>query len=469
MNMKWKIRWPITKERSPQSDELFRMLYQWINADIPIPKMISMDQFIEMAYMYNPIVFAVISLKASAARGIPWLVYEVKNQQKLRQYRGLQRKDMGLHHALRLKEEALEEVENTEVNKLLKKPNNNQTFADLIEEWFSYRDITGNAYIYHVPNTVTGGVLELYSFPAHKVKIIAGTWQEPVKGYSFDALSKQMIEKERVQHWKYFNPNWKGDGTELYGMSPLFPGARIINSDNFGIDNQTASFRNQGVRGVLTGTNDTNIPFTEEQGKKLRDKWMKENARARAGEGDIGFNRAPLSFVKVGETPIDLGVLDSRKYNKEVLCNMFRMHPALLSSEASTLDNYKEARKALITNAVLPDMNSLREKLNTIIDEAYEGKYWIDYDLMAISELQEDLQKLSTTLATMDWITINEKRRATDYDDYKHPAAEVLYTDMSKIPIGQDVDTGFDDIDEELDKVRKTMSNGHMARDKSKA
>ena len=453
--MSWKIRWPITKERSPDSDELYRMLYQWLNSDMPIPKMVSMDQFIEYAYMYNPIAFSIISLKASAARGVPWLVYNVKDSKKLRQYRGLQRKDIGLHHALRLKEQALEEVEGTEVNRLLKKPNEKQTFADLVEEWFSFRDITGNAYIYHVPNPVTGGVIQLHSLPSHKVKIIAGTWTNPVQGYSFSALSKEMIPVERVQHWKYFNPNWKGDGSELYGMSPLLPGARIINSDNFGIDNQTSSFKNQGVRGVLTGTKDTEIPFTEEQGKALRDKWKRETARAKSGDGDIAFNRAPLSFVKVGETPIDLGVLDARKYNKEVLCNMFKMHPSLLSSEASTLDNYKEARKGLITNAVLPDMDSLRDKLNTIIDQAYDGKYWIDYDIMAISELQEDLQKLSTTLHTMDWITINEKRRATDYDDYKHPAAEVLYTDMGKIPIGRDVDTGFEDIDENLDKIRK--------------
>lgn len=146
---------------------------------------------------------------------------------------------------------------------------------------------------------------------------------------------------------------------------------------------------------------------------------------------------------------------------------MFRMHPSLLSSEASTLDNYKEARKGLITNAVLPDMDQFRNKLNTIIRQAYEGKYWIDYDIMAISELQEDLEKLGRTLQGMDWITINEKRRATDYDDYIHPAADTLYTDMSKIPIGNDVDTGYEDIDEELDKIRKIMSNGQLAANRS--
>lgn len=452
--------WPFNKkEKSQDLDELNRMLYQLLNQGMPINKLVNLEDFITLAYMFNPTVYSIISLISRAAKGIPWLAYKVGNQSKFRRYQGITRKDMNLGSVLRLKEESLEEITDTQLNKVLEKPNGHQTMPDFIEELFTYKNVVGNAYIYDV--AMPSELRELHSLPAHKVKIIGGDFLNPIKGYTFDMLTKDMLPVEKVQHWKTFNPNWKGDGSSMYGMSPLMPGARIINADNLGVDNQSASFLNQGVRGILTGTQVTDIPFTKEQGEAIQKRWKKLNAQARAGEGDMVFNRAPLAFVKIGETPVDLGVMDARKYNKEVLCNMYGIHPSLLSSEASTLDNFKEARKQLITNAVMPDLDNLRDKLNTIIRRIYGPQFYVDYDIMAISELQDDLEKLGRTLQGMDWITINEKRRATDYDDYEHPAAEQLYTDMGKIPIGQDIDTSFDRIDEELEKVRK---NGHMAR-----
>ena len=449
--------WPFyKKEKNQDLDDLNRMLFELLNKNMPINKMVNLEDFITLAYMFNPTVYSIISLIARAAKGIPWIAYKVTNQPKFRRYQGITRKDMNLGSVLRLKEEALEEITGTQLNKVLERPNGHQTMPDLVEELFTYKNSVGNAYIYDV--AMPSELLELHSLPAHKVKIVGGNFLNPVTGYTFDALSKLILPVEKIQHWKTFNPNWKGDGSSLYGMSPLMPGARIINSDNMGIDSQTASFLNQGVKGVLTGTQETQIPFTKEQGEELQRRWRKLNQQARDGKGDMVFNRAPLAFVKVGETPVDLGVMDARKYNKEVLCNMFGIHPSLLSSEASTLDNFKEARKQLITNAVMPDMDNLRDKINRVITRIYGPQYYVDYDLMAISELQDDLEKLGRTLQGMDWITINEKRRATDYDDYEHPAAEQLYTDMGKIPIGQDVNTDMEWIDQQIDKARNELA-----------
>ena len=77
---------------------------------------------------------------------------------------------------------------------------------------------------------------------------------------------------------------------------------------------------------------------------------------------------------------------------------------------------------------------------------------------MAISELQEDIEKLGKTLATMDWITPDEKRAATNYDDYvPEPAnpAKVIYTDMGKIPLGYGMDSGFEKIDQNIERARQ--------------
>jgi len=433
---------------------LSRMMFQNVNRGQDINSFINKTDYIEKGYVRNAAVYSVISLRSSAAKGIPWLVYKVKNAQKLRHYTNITKKDLDLHRLLTLKADSLEEVYNTPINRLLKRPNPTQSFPDLIEALFVYRDITGDAYLTQVDNVASKEILQLFVLPSDQTKIVGGPFTNPVTGYRFSPMSKDIIPPEKVMHWKYFNPRWGSDGRQLYGLSPLVAASQNINSDNAGVDNETASFANEGVKGILTGTNDTEIEFTKEQTDMLIKKLKKATTRAKQGEGNVMFNRAPMNYLKIGETPVNLGVLDSRKYNKEVLCNILHVHPSLLSSDASTLNNLTEARKSLLTMSVMPDMDSLRDNLNTMFQRSFGEQWFIDYDIMAISELQDDLEKLSKTLVNMDWITINEKRAATQYEEYKDPNADMLFSDMSKVPLGFGMNTGFEEIDEAIKSLR---------------
>ena len=437
---------------------LSSVLFRYVNRDQNINPIVYKTDYITKAYLYNAVIYSIISLRANAAKGIPWLVYKIKNAQKFRQYQNITRKDLNLFKTLTLKEQALEEVEKSPINTLIKNPNPYMSFSDIIEGLFVYRDTTGDAYLYRVDNVSTKEIIQLHLLPADKTKIVGGPFIDPIKGYRVDTIFSEILQPEKVMHWKYFNPLWDGRGGQLYGISPLVAAVRMINVDNEGVNNEYASFANEGVKGILTGTEQTEIEFTKEQGDNLVKKLKKATERAKAGDGNIAVNRAPLNYVEIGKSPVDLGELDSRKFNKEIFCNIFRIHPALLSSDASTLDNLKEARKSLMTLSVMPDMDSLRENLNTMIRASFGEEWFIDYDIMAISELQEDIEKLGKTLAGMDWITPDEKRNATNYDDYvpdpNNPAKQI-YTNMGQIPLGYGMDSSFDKIDEEINKRRK--------------
>jgi HK97 family phage portal protein len=455
------------KKEAPQSNEDLRllnyMLYQYINRDLAVPTWDNKTSYIRLGYAYNPTVYSAISLRSYGAKSIPWLVYKVKDKKKHRAYTGITTKahERDLKAALQLKEQSLEEITNHEINRLIDAPNSHQTFQDLIESAFVNRDVTGDAFLYTVLNPVTKKVIELHSLPSDKTDIIAGTFLNPVKGYKIGQLGNDMIEPDRIIHWKYYNPIYSTDGKQLYGMSPLLAAARIINMDNMGIDAMTAAFLNEGVKSILTGTQQTEIPFTQEQMKAIIDNIKKATERAKKGGGNIMANRAPMEILKIGETPVDLGILESRKYNKETIANIYRIHPSLLSSDASTLNNFGEARKALMTNSVLPDLDSFRDHLNKMISLRFGAEYYVDYDLMAINELRDDVEKIARTMAVMDWTTKNEKREATDYDAYPHPGADILYTDMSKIPLGGGVDSDYDKIDAEIEKIRKNGLANH--------
>jgi HK97 family phage portal protein len=434
---------------------LSSILYRYVNRDQNINTIVNKTDYLTKAYLYNAVIFAVISLRANAAKGIPWLVYKVTNSQKFRQYRNLTHKDFNLYNTLKLKEQALEEVEKGPIVNLIKEPNPWMSFADLVEGLFIYRDVTGDAYLYHVDNNSTKEIIQLHLLPADRTKIVGGEFLNPVKGYRCDVVNDKIMLPEKVMHWRYFNALWDADGRWLYGMSPLVAATRMINADNEAINNEWASFANEGVKGILTGTESTDFDFTKEQADTLLKKLKKATDRAKTGEGNIAFNRAPLDYVKIGETPVDLGVLGSKKWNKEVFCNIFRLHPALLSSDASTLNNLKEARKSLMTLSVMPDMDSLKESMNNMIRKSFGEEWYIDYDILAIAELQDDIEKIAKTYGSMDWVTVNEKRAATDYDAYPDKNADILFTDMGKVPLGYGMDSSFDRIDEEIEKRRK--------------
>ena len=195
------------------------------------------------------------------------------------------------------------------------------------------------------------------------------------------------------------------------------------------------------MKGIITGTDQTTVEFSPEQAEILQKRFEKYTGVANYRK--FAFNRAPLNFVKIGESPVELGILEARKFNKELLCNVFRIHPALISTDASTLNNLTEARKALLTISVLPDLDQLRSMINNNIAASFGDDYYVDYDFMAISELQDDIHKLAQTLKMMDWITINEKRTATNYDAYDDPAADVLYSPLSLMPLGTELDFGL--------------------------
>ena len=432
-----------------QYDYLMRILNSQLQQGVPVPIGQTLTEYITEGFAFNPSVYSLISLRATAAKGIPWLVYQIKDKRKLRQYDAITSKGVNLEKTLKLKEESLEEVDGTPLNSLLKRPNEKQTFSEFLEELWLFRDTVGNAYWYNITNPVTGLPLEMHTLPADRVRIIGGEPIQPIAGYTVDLqyYNGMTLEPDKVVHWKYPNLMYSAAGCNLYGMPPLKAAAMIIAQDNMATRGQSAAFLNEGLKGFITGTQQTEIDFTAEQAyelqKRLADKTGYKNNRK------LAFSRAPLQFVKVGESPIDLGVQQAREYNRELLCNIFRVHPSLLASDASTLNNLKEARRALITTSVLPDLDTFKAILNNRIASAFGSEFYLDYDLMAISEIQDDLQVLAKTLKTMDWVTINEKRAATQYGRYDNEAADKLYSAIGLQELGE-FDTGFDEIDKHL-------------------
>ena len=63
---------------------LSNMLYKNINRGQAINSFINKTDYIEKGYVRNAAVYSVISTRANAAKGIPWLVYKVKKRKQVK-------------------------------------------------------------------------------------------------------------------------------------------------------------------------------------------------------------------------------------------------------------------------------------------------------------------------------------------------------------------------------------------------
>lgn len=476
--------------RTDPDNELFAQLFEQINSITNLGVMIDgtdPKQFIDKGYLYNDLVFSLISIKYDMTLPIDWYAYEVVDEMKFRRIGYLQKtiasgKDVNknLKELSKLKYKALKPAEGSEVARLINYPNSYKSFSELVAEFFVWMDLTGNYYLYgHQRSDTNDKIISLHNAPAHEVEIVAGTTFDPIKGYRIKAFvnnQNEVIPAEKVMHIKTFNPNYRIDGSHLYGISPLQAGYRIINLDNTGVDTSTSNFANSGVRGIITAMQNKDgmeTGLTPEQAKQLKEKVQSWSGKGKSGS--VVATNAPVSFLDIGKSPVDLGVYTAMDKNMVRLCNLLKVPPELYMP-GTTFSNKAEARKKMITAGILPYMDLFKQKFNQFAVKRYNRngkKYVVDYDMFSITELQDDLKSIMDMYAGKDWITKNEKREATNYpsiSEEKDPAglADTLMIDPFKVPLSDFnmmQDDGFNNIDETMKRLNSS-TYGKLETDK---
>jgi len=343
------------------------------------------DSYINNGYKANVHVYSVVNAIANRATGIP---LQFEQNEKIK--------------------------DNAKVLDLLKRPNPMQSWDDFLKAAIIWNRLTGNCYIYKIAPDAglnAGKPVELWLLPAHLVEIVSGGITAPVKGYRIriGAGIWKDIPAEQVIHWKEFNPDYNEQGAQLYGQSPLQAGLLTIGASNDGYKALNKAFQNGAPAGILTGTADAGLEYTPEQIERINERWAKKYGGV-DNYMKVIFSRNPLNWVKMGYSVIDMNVIESMKYTLQDICNLYQVPIHLFNSDAATLDNYKEARKAIYTDAVIPMLDQLLLQLNTFLVPDFKEPGLLTYSTTVIPELNQDFVTHVTALAQAWWLTGNEKR-----------------------------------------------------------
>ena len=347
-----------------------------------------------------------------------------------------------------------EEVTGHPLNEFLYFVNSSMSFEMFWAATHIYKLTVGNSYWYKPMITVgpdIGKTLELHIMPAQFTEVIPGDWLNPVKGYKMNFDNEVTFTPNQVYHQKFFDPRFN-DTFFLYGLSPIKAAAQVVAKLNEAEATEQKSFENSSPPYILFRKQDGRTMYeglTKEQQFDLK-KQLRENSQ-QLKRGEPVVSRIELDMLKLGVSPVDLGILESSIAGMRRLCNIYNIPSVLMNdNENSSYNNVSSARRAAWTDCIIPLNKSFATDLTYFLTNGineYEPFYFV-YDYSEVEEMQEAIAGRVTWMRQAGW-SKNEIRQATGRPRVEVPIMDEPIFNQGEIPLS---DMTFN-IDEEKDFV----------------
>src|SRR6188768_754888 len=431
------------------------------------------QNYINEGYNKNAIVYSVLNKILNKAVLPEWGLYKVVDETKLKESnRLMSRKDItfkDLKKAKELKAEAVEPLDkfNLQAGKLkelLKYANETDTFSDHQRSLFLYKLLVGDYYEWGemVKGGANAGVPNsLWSLPAHLINIkVTDDFPARPTAYELYTWQKQFT-REDILHEKYVNPNWNINGEQLYGFSPLKPFLKVLNRNNSAVDASAAKFQNGGAEFILWTDDDRLDPVEGmEQAKAVKTKWNEEYSGPE-NKGKVAISGIKMGGMPIGSTPVELGIIESEKWDAIMICNAYDVPPELLGLTQKTYNNVIEAQKALILGAVMPLLISRRNAFNWKIQTDWGFKdqnIYCDFETDCFPELMPNSKEIVEATNGIMMITPNEQREMINMEGRPEPEADEVWIKQDRTPLSDY--QGPDEIDAALNAGINGTGNG---------
>lgn len=399
----------------------------WIFKDSAVAGLVSMGRvgqaqwtdrkyknFADEGYKKNIIVFKCMNEVMNGIGQVPWVVYKVqRNGDKI-------------------------EAPESELAKLLRRPNPKQGQSAFFSELTGYHRLAGDGYVEVVKGS-RGLPRELYAHRPDRMAVIPGETELRGYKYTVNGVSKEFVgdEKDLIWHFKTFNPldDWNG-------MSPVEAAAYDIDIHTATLQWNKALLDNRaqpsGAMSYQPKTGSAYLP--DEEYTRLQQELDNHTGKA-GGNGRPMLLEGGLEWVPMSHSPAEMDYLNCKDSTARDICMAFAVPPMLLGIPGdTTYNNMAEARLSLWENNILPWAYTIRDDFNAWLSPMFGDEYRIDIDEDKISALAPRRESIWGKMETADWISPDEKRTATGYEERGGPADE-LYGSAGKAPLGSEPKT----------------------------
>ncbi len=356
-----------------KNNQLYRSLYSFQLDGIPIQRNMSMASYVKNSYESNPVVYSIVEKVATMLSRVPVGVYDDND-----------------------------EVFDTELHQILLMPNNYQTWQEYIKLWEVFYMITGNGITY-APTLSAGNdrgkLLDgLFIVPTQHVEIESGGWRNPVKSYYLDINYRENIPASDIIHVRFPNMTYD-DASNFMGMSPIKVAINKIKAMNSADAIMQKTFERGMPPGMLVKKNEEyDKERVVEHQTQLEKAWNRKHGKSTKAGLPV-FGQGEFEWIKFGfDNFRDLQIIENSEHGLRELCNIWGV-PSIVMNDVSgtTFNNQREARKAIYTNRIMPDLEMKLSYVNTRVSPAYGN--------LKIKAKWDEIEELQLTRAEkIDWV-----------------------------------------------------------------
>jgi HK97 family phage portal protein len=299
---------------------------------------------------------------------------------------------------IKIKNDKGELIEKTDPLYLFfQRPNEVDTWGDLLEKTFLFLETTGNS-LWEKVRDNKGKISKLYTIRTDRIKLLYKKPQNYLQGYEYTGTDGKTIflSVDDVLHHRYTS------SLDYWGVSSLAPLTPTLLIDIFS-DGYLRQYFEQAT--ILSGVLETDSEISEKTLKRLELAWKKfYTGLSKAHKTPIldqGLKFKPIS-AKISELNVE-GI--EKSIIKKILAAI-EVPPVVVGIlEGATYANaqfqYKIFWKSLVKKA-----NKIAEKINVFLlpEMGYEG-YSLEFDFSEVKALKEDAK----TQAQIDEIYIKTK------------------------------------------------------------
>ena len=336
----------------------------------------------------------------------------------------------------------LKKVDNHPILKLLNKPNPSMTKGEFLGELARDFLIGGNAYAYGVGIDASQfkpkPPVELYIFKPSSMKVIVGdkilptAYEHTIKSGQKETFTvNQITGLSAVMHKKSYNPI-----DQHLGIAPMMASAYGIDIINEGMRWNLRLLQNEGrPSGALTVKGGDGKPLTlsEEQYKRVQEQ-LEQQFTGSNNAGKPLLLEGGLEWVEMSMSAKDMDHEANMNKAARDIALVYGVPAQLLGIPGdTTYSNVAEAKLSLMTDTVLPLLNSLLESINNWLAPMYGDGVVLWYDEEMIPALEPLRKSKADRIEASTSLTTNEKRIAMGYPVLA--GGDSVLVDSSKIPL----------------------------------
>jgi HK97 family phage portal protein len=367
------------------------------------------------------------------------------------------------------KDGKLDEIKSHPLLDLLNRPNPTQSGDEFTRALVSYYLIAGNSYLFgngidpakSKPKPPT----EIQLLNPGQVKVEPGDTlfpkyfeYKPAPNKTTQYPVEQVNGRSAVLQLKTFNPI-----NPWYGLSPMLAAAYGIDINNAGqkwnkrlLDNDC---RPSGALMVKGADGKTTAELTDDQYNRLNE-MIRDQYTGSDNAGKPLLLEGGLEWVQMSMNPKDIDWSKGKIASALDICMVYGVPPQLIGIPGSqTFANYEQAVLSFWTETVIPLYDWIYDAYNRWLVPLYGDDLVLGYDSDSIDALEPMRKQKFDRVQKAEFMTLDEKRRATGMDSFPHKLGQSLLLTGRGVLLGEDGSIVALGINQNVDSVNDPLTD----------